>query len=76
VPAAKRIGFIGLGIMGSRMAANLQRAGFEVTVWNRTQQTAHDWAAEHGGHLAPVASVGRGGGRPRLHDGRRRPAGP
>lgn len=52
MPAAKRIGFIGLGIMGSRMAANLQRAGFEVTVWNRTQQTAHDWAAEHGGHLA------------------------
>jgi 3-hydroxyisobutyrate dehydrogenase-like beta-hydroxyacid dehydrogenase len=52
VPAAKRIGFIGLGIMGSRMAANLQRAGFEVTVWNRTQQTAHDWAAEHGGQVA------------------------
>jgi 3-hydroxyisobutyrate dehydrogenase-like beta-hydroxyacid dehydrogenase len=52
VPAVKRIGFIGLGIMGSRMAANLQRAGFEVTVWNRTQRTADDWAAEHGGHVA------------------------
>jgi len=52
VPAAKRIGFIGLGIMGSRMAANLQRAGFEVTVWNRTRQTADDWAAEHGGQVA------------------------
>ncbi len=52
MPAAKRIGFIGLGIMGSRMAANLQRSGLEVTVWNRTQRTADEWAAEHGGHVA------------------------
>ena len=29
-------GFIGLGIMGSAMAANLVKAGFDVTVWNRT----------------------------------------
>ena len=49
---ATRIGFIGLGIMGSRMAANLRRAGFEMTVWNRTAQTGHDWAAEHGGAVA------------------------
>ncbi|MBK8985609.1 MAG: NAD(P)-dependent oxidoreductase [Chloroflexi bacterium] len=32
----ERIGFIGLGIMGQGMAANLLRAGFGVTVWNRT----------------------------------------
>jgi 3-hydroxyisobutyrate dehydrogenase-like beta-hydroxyacid dehydrogenase len=51
VPAT-RIGFIGLGIMGSRMAANLRRAGFGVTVYNRTTQTARDWAAEHGGQVA------------------------
>ena len=31
-----RVGFLGLGIMGSGMAANLARAGFDVTVWNRT----------------------------------------
>jgi len=30
------IGFIGLGIMGSGMAANLLKAGFNLTVWNRT----------------------------------------
>jgi 3-hydroxyisobutyrate dehydrogenase-like beta-hydroxyacid dehydrogenase len=47
-----RIGFIGLGIMGSRMAANLCRAGFEVAVWNRTGETAREWAAEHGGAVA------------------------
>jgi 3-hydroxyisobutyrate dehydrogenase len=32
----ERVGFIGLGIMGRGMAANLLRAGFAVTVWNRT----------------------------------------
>jgi 3-hydroxyisobutyrate dehydrogenase len=31
-----RVGFIGLGIMGAPMAANLLRAGFDVTVWNRS----------------------------------------
>ncbi|MEM6269878.1 MAG: NAD(P)-dependent oxidoreductase [Bacteroidota bacterium] len=32
-----KIGFIGLGIMGSRMAANLQRAGYDLVVQNRTR---------------------------------------
>lgn len=31
-----KLGFVGLGIMGSALAANLVKAGFEVTVWNRT----------------------------------------
>ncbi|GAC1433591.1 MAG: NAD(P)-dependent oxidoreductase [Terriglobales bacterium] len=31
-----RIAFLGLGIMGSPMAANLVKAGHAVTVWNRT----------------------------------------
>ena len=30
------IGFVGLGIMGSAMATNLLKAGFKVTVWNRS----------------------------------------
>ncbi len=34
------IGFIGLGIMGSRMAANLLEAGYELTVYNRTEEKA------------------------------------
>ena len=34
--AITRVGFIGLGIMGAPMAANLLKAGFEVTVWNRS----------------------------------------
>ena len=32
----KKIGFIGLGLMGSGMSMNLLKKGFPVTVWNRT----------------------------------------
>ena len=46
------VGFIGLGIMGSRQAANVARAGCEMTVFNRTRERAEAWAAEHGGHVA------------------------
>ena len=31
-----KVGFVGLGTMGAGMAANLARAGFPLTVWNRT----------------------------------------
>lgn len=34
------IGFIGLGIMGSRMAANLQKQGYRLVVFNRTRAKA------------------------------------
>ena len=40
-----RIGFAGLGRMGAPMARNLIAAGHEVFVWNRTGQTARDFAA-------------------------------
>jgi 2-hydroxy-3-oxopropionate reductase len=35
-----RIGFIGLGLMGTPIVLNLLKAGFAVTVWNRTQANA------------------------------------
>src|ERR1700730_2846580 len=35
-----KIGFIGLGIMGSRMAANLQKHGHSLVVFNRTRAKA------------------------------------
>ncbi|PJW13652.1 NAD(P)-dependent oxidoreductase [Geobacillus sp. Manikaran-105] len=35
-----RVGFIGLGVMGSRMAKRLLEAGFNVTVYNRTTEKA------------------------------------
>ena len=52
----ERVGFIGLGIMGSRMAANLRRAGFELVVWNRTAEKAQAWAGEHGAEVAETPS--------------------
>jgi 3-hydroxyisobutyrate dehydrogenase-like beta-hydroxyacid dehydrogenase len=44
---SERIGFLGLGIMGSPMAANLARAGFSPTVWTHTPGKAERWASEH-----------------------------
>lgn len=34
----ERVGFVGLGIMGSGMSRNLLRAGFDLVVWNRTPE--------------------------------------
>jgi 3-hydroxyisobutyrate dehydrogenase-like beta-hydroxyacid dehydrogenase len=44
----ERVGFLGLGIMGSRMAANIARAGYELSVWTHTPGKAEAWAGEHG----------------------------
>ena len=49
---AEKVGFIGLGIMGSLQAMNLAKAGVELTVFNRTREKAEQWAAEHGGTVA------------------------
>lgn len=49
---SESVAFLGLGIMGSRMAANLARAGHDLTVFNRTRATADAWAAEHGATVA------------------------
>jgi 3-hydroxyisobutyrate dehydrogenase len=48
----ERIGFIGLGIMGRGMAANLLRAGFPLRVWNRT-----------GARMEPLLAAGAEGGQ-------------
>ncbi len=49
-----KLAFLGLGVMGYPMAGHLQRAGHEVTVYNRTTAKAEAWAAEHGGAFAPT----------------------
>ncbi len=36
----KKIGFVGLGVMGKSMASNLMKAGFQLTVYNRTKSSA------------------------------------
>lgn len=42
----KRIGFAGMGLMGSRMAHNLLKKGFPLTVWNRTPERCEPLAKE------------------------------
>ncbi len=54
---SQRVAFIGLGIMGSRMAANLARAGFDLTVYNRTEATARQFAEQHGAKLATTPAA-------------------
>ncbi|MBE3589922.1 MAG: NAD(P)-dependent oxidoreductase [Firmicutes bacterium] len=58
--ARERIGWIGLGIMGAPMARNLLRAGFPVTVYNRTAEKARP-LLEEGAEWAPspAAAAGR-----------------
>jgi 3-hydroxyisobutyrate dehydrogenase len=43
-PQSTRVAFLGLGTMGAAMAANLARAGFPLTVWNRTAGRAPELA--------------------------------
>jgi 3-hydroxyisobutyrate dehydrogenase len=43
-----RVGFVGLGAMGTHMARNLHRAGLLAAVWNRTGEKARALAEELG----------------------------
>ena len=44
-----RVAFVGLGVMGYPMAGYLNKAGHDVTVYNRTTAKADEWCAEYGG---------------------------
>ena len=44
--------FLGLGVMGYPMAGYLQKAGHDVTVYNRTTAKAEKWVEEYGGSHA------------------------
>jgi 2-hydroxy-3-oxopropionate reductase len=47
----QRAGFVGLGLMGAPMAANLLRRGWSVTAWNRSPAALDDFR-KHGGAVA------------------------
>lgn len=47
-----KIAFIGLGVMGFPMAGHLARAGYQVTVFNRTRHKAEHWLSQHLGQQA------------------------
>lgn len=54
---SEAIAFLGLGIMGSRMAANLRAAGFDVIVWNRTHARAEELGEPLAGTPAAAAAA-------------------
>jgi 3-hydroxyisobutyrate dehydrogenase-like beta-hydroxyacid dehydrogenase len=54
-----KTGFIGLGIMGSRMAANLQKKGHQLVVYNRTRQKADALLAAGASWAASPADASR-----------------
>ena len=49
-----KLAFIGLGVMGYPMAGHLQKAGHQVSVYNRTAAKADAWVKAHGGSKAPT----------------------
>ncbi len=48
----KNVSFIGLGVMGYPMAGHLQKNGYNVTVYNRTNAKAEKWVQEYKGSMA------------------------
>jgi 3-hydroxyisobutyrate dehydrogenase len=50
-----RVAFLGLGDIGSLMAAHLAREPFSLTVWNRTERKARDFAARYSARVATTA---------------------
>ena len=57
---ARRVAFLGLGVMGYPMAGHLARAGHQVTVYNRSPAKAASWVAEYQGFNARSAATPRG----------------
>ena len=41
--------FIGLGVMGSQIAKHIAKSGFNIRVFNRTQEKAKAWVEMYGG---------------------------
>jgi len=58
-PGHTRVGFIGLGLMGGPMAGHIQRAGFELHVYNRTRAKAEEHLARGAQWHADPASLAR-----------------
>ena len=51
-----KVSFLGLGVMGYPMAGHLSKAGYSVTVYNRTSQKAQDWLSSYNTGDAKVSA--------------------
>ena len=58
---AVRVAFLGLGVMGYPMAGHLVKAGYEVTVYNRTASKAEAWVEQYGGESRPTPAEATAG---------------
>ncbi len=56
-----KLAFIGLGTMGYPMAGHLQKAGHDVTVFNRTAAKAQTWVETYGGTSAATPAEAAAG---------------
>ena len=56
----KKIGFIGVGIMGKSMVRNLRKAGYEVSIYTRTKAKVEDVIAEGARWCDTVAECAKG----------------
>jgi len=56
-----KVSFIGLGVMGYPMAGHLARAGYDVTVYNRTAAKSERWQREYGGATAATPAAAADG---------------
>jgi 3-hydroxyisobutyrate dehydrogenase len=52
-----KVAFIGLGVMGYPMAGHLQKAGYQVCVYNRNSAKAKQWQTEFGGEVATTPAL-------------------
>jgi 3-hydroxyisobutyrate dehydrogenase-like beta-hydroxyacid dehydrogenase len=58
---ARRVAFLGLGVMGFPMAGHPARAGHRVTVYNRSVAKAVEWQAQYGGERATTPAAAAAG---------------
>ena len=56
-----KVAFIGLGVMGYPMAGHLQKAGYDVCVYNRNTAKAQQWQQEFGGNYATTPAKAAAG---------------
>ncbi|MCC7076512.1 MAG: NAD(P)-dependent oxidoreductase [Acidimicrobiia bacterium] len=58
-----RVAYLGLGVMGRPMAANIAAAGHDLTVWNRTAAVTEDFVASSapGVAMAPTPAAATAG---------------
>jgi 3-hydroxyisobutyrate dehydrogenase-like beta-hydroxyacid dehydrogenase len=61
LPTKLKLAFVGLGVMGFPMAGHLQRAGHDVTVYNRSADKAERWVETYGGSSASSPALAAAG---------------